>query len=213
MSSQKMSSDVQRPDLSRRTVLTAGLAALATGFLMRVLSPALAHAASAPSPAAGQSAKPLIAFYSRTGNTRAVAEQIRSRTNGELFEVRATHAYPEAYRATTEQARRELDANFRPTLTAQVANMASHNVIFIGYPNWWGTLPMALFTFLESYPFSGKTLVPFCTHEGSGLARGPADIARLCPGATLLDGFAVRGGSAASAQANVDRWLKQIGLA
>lgn len=212
MSSQKMPSVAQRPDLSRRKILTFSLAALATGFLVRGLFPAVAHAASSPAPDPAQ-AGPLIAYYSRTGNTRAVAEQIRNRTGGELFEVRTTHAYPEAYRATTDQARREQDSNFRPTLTAQVANMENHKLVFIGYPNWWGTLPMALFTFLESYLFAGKTLVPFCTHEGSGLGRGPADIARLCPGATVLDGFAVRGGSAASAQANVDTWLKRVGLA
>lgn len=200
-------SDITKPsspftvDLSRRNALRLGLIALATGFLTRsLIMPEQAHAAPAGSP--------LIVYFSRTGNTRAVAEQIHQRAGGELFEARTTHTYPEAYRATTEQARREQDTSFRPTLTASVADMQACTTVFLGYPNWWGTMPMALFTFLESYDFSGKTLVPFCTHGGSGLGRGPADMARLCPKATLLTGLAVRGENAASAQDVVDKWLK-----
>lgn len=195
-------------ELSRRHMLKLGFAGLVAGFAAHSLfRPAVAHAAESP---AGNT---LIACFSRTGNTRAIAEQIRSRVGGELFEVRTTHAYPEAYRATTDQARREQDTNFRPTLTAHVADLAGYKTVFIGYPNWWGTLPMALFTFLESGDFSGKTLIPFCTHEGSGLGRGPADIAKLCPGATTLTGLAVRGGRVSAAQGDVDKWLKNINLA
>lgn len=190
--------------LSRRNMLKNGLAALFAGFAVPSLfRPMVAHAVA-------PAGKTLIAYYSRTGNTRTVAEQIHRRVGGELFEARATHTYPEAYRAATQQARRELDDNFRPALTAQVADLASYNTVFIGYPSWWGTMPMALFTFLESADFSGKQLVPFCTHEGTGLGRGPADMAKLCPGATVLQGFAVRGGSAATAQAGVDKWLTSL---
>lgn len=192
--------------ISRRTVLKLSFAALATMATRSFLFPTQAHAAES-------TGATLIAYYSRTGNTRTVAEQIQRRTGGELFEVRATHAYPEAYRATTQQARSELDSNFRPTLTAQVANMDAYKTVFIGYPNWWSTMPTSLFTFLESYDFTGKTIVPFCTHEGSGLGRGPSDIAKLCPNSTILEGFDVRGSSAASAQDDVDAWLKKIGLA
>lgn len=194
-------------ELSRRNVLKMALGTLVSGFAARVfLQPSIAHAAES------SAGKTLIAYYSRTGNTRTVAEQIHSRVGGELFQVHTSHSYPEAYRATTEQARRELDINFRPILTTQVPDMEAYTTVFIGYPNWWGTLPTALFTFLESYSFAGKTLVPFCTHEGTGLGRGPADVARLCPGATVLEGFAVRGGSAASAQGSVDRWLSKHSL-
>lgn len=200
-----------RTAVSRRSALKFGLAALIAGIAGLAshmsLRPGVAHAAELlvdPS---------LIVYYSRTGNTRTVAQQIQNRVGGELFEVRTTHTYPETHRATTEQARRELDSNFRPTLAAQVANMDAYKMVFIGYPNWWGTMPTALFSFLESYNFSGKTLVPFCTHEGSGLSRGPADIAKLCPGATVLTGFAMRGGRVASAQGDVDKWLKKINLA
>lgn len=194
--------------MSRRNVLKYSLAALATGLVARSLfHPAVAYTAASPVE------KPLIAYYSRTGNTRTVAEQIQRCTGGDLFELRTTHAYPEDYKATTEQARREQDEYFRPQLTARVDTMDARGMVFIGYPNWWGTMPMAFFTFLEAYDFSGKTLVPFCTHEGSGLGRGPADIARLCPEAKRLTGFAVRGRNVASAQPDVERWVKSLGLA
>lgn len=201
-------SDLNSTGISRRSALKFSLAALAAGFVARSLfHPAVARAAESPAE------KPLIAYYSRTGNTRTVAEQIQRCTGGDLFELRTTHTYPEDYKATTEQARREQDTYFRPQLTARVDTMDARNVVFIGYPTWWGTMPMAFFTFLEAYDFAGKTLVPFCTHEGSGLGRGPADIAKLCPEAKRLTGFAVRGRNVASAQADVERWLKSIGLA
>ncbi len=193
---------------SRRDMLKFSVAALATG--------ALAHSALFPASAKATEntdQSVLIAYYSRTGNTRNVAQHIHSRVGGTVFELHTTHSYPEEYRTTTVQAKQEQESNFRPTLTATVENMDTYHTVFIGYPNWWGTFPMALFTFLESYNFAGKTLVPFCTHEGSGLGRGPADIARLCPQAKVLPGFDVRGGSAATAQTNIDAWLKEIGLA
>lgn len=91
--------------------------------------------------------------------------------------------------------------------------MDDYHTIILSYPNWWGTLPMALFTFLESYDFTGKTIAPVCSHEGSGLGRSIGDIETLCPGATLLEGLAVRGSSANGAQETITNWLAQIGLA
>lgn len=196
------------PTISRRNMLKLSFAALATGALAHsVLLPTSAKAAE------NTAQNVLIAYYSRTGNTRGVAEHIHSRISSTVFELHTTHSYPEEYRPTTVQAKQEQESNFSPTLTATVENMATYNVVFIGYPNWWGTFPMALFTFLESYNFAGKTLVPFCTHEGSGLGRGPADIARLCPQAKILPGFDVRGGSAATANDAIDAWLKANALA
>ena len=86
--------------------------------------------------------------------------------------------------------------------------MADYDVIYLGYPNWWGTFPMAVFTFLESYDFTGKTIVPFCTHEGSGLGSSERDIKQLCPNAKILSGIAIRGGSVLSADNIVQSWLK-----
>lgn len=191
--------------MSRRNVLKFSFAALATGLLSNsLLRPALAQAA--------EPTKPLIVYYSRTGNTKAVANQIQSLVGGDLFELRTTHSYPEDYRATTDQAKQELSSNFRPQLVNQVTNLDSYNLVFVGYPIWWSTFPMAFFTFFESANFAGKTIVPFCTHEGSGLSRSPADIAKLAPKAKLLQGLAIRGKRASSAQAEVESWLKSLKL-
>lgn len=157
--------------------------------------------------------KILVAFFSKTNNTRSVAEHIRSRVSGDIFHVATKTPYPQDYRETTRIARVELDNNERPELAASISpeDMKTYDVIFLGYPNWWGTIPMAMFTFLEQYDLSGKTIVPFCTHEGSGLGRGPGDIGRLAPGAMLKQGFAVRGSSASRAQNDIDNWLRQLG--
>ena len=197
-------------DSSRRNLLKMTVA----GFVAGVAAPILSGSSSAFA-AEKRTGKTLVSYFSRTENTREVANQIHQIVGGDIFEVRATHSYPEAYRATTDQAKRELEANFRPQLTAEVENMESYGTVFIGYPNWWGTLPMAFFTFLEKYNFDGKTLVPFCTHEGSGLGRGVKDIQTLCPNSTILDGLALRGGTGGyakteAARQDVAEWLRKM---
>ncbi len=120
--------------------------------------------------------KVLIAYFSRTGNTGEFAKGIQERVDGDLFEIRTAHSYPKEYKATTEQAKREQEESFRPQLVSEVPNIGAYEVVFVGYPNWWGTLPMALFSFLEKYDFAGKTLIPFSTHEGSQLGRSVTDL-------------------------------------
>lgn len=156
--------------------------------------------------------KVLIAYFSHSGNTLEIASQIHARVGGDMFELKTVDPYPADYNATTAQAKRELETGYRPKLTATVQNMASYDVIFIGYPNWWGTMPMALFTFLEGHNFSGKTIIPFTTHEGSRFGRSVSDLRQLCPQATILDGLAIRGSSVKSAQSDVAAWLRQIGM-
>jgi flavodoxin len=157
----------------------------------------------------------LIAYFSRTGNTREVANQVHQRVGGDIIEIRTSLPYPEEYRATTEQAKREQETNFRPQLASRIDNMDSYDVVFVGYPNWWGTLPMVLFTFLERYRFDGKTLIPFCTHEGSGLGRSVDDIKALCPNSTVLEGLALRGGNSGyvetePARRAIAEWLNTL---
>ena len=169
--------------------------------------------------------KYLIAYYSREGNnivggrienlpignTEVVAKMILEITKGDIFHIDTVNSYPEDYMETTEVAKKELRDNARPELSSHVENM-DYSVIFLGYPNWWGTMPMAVFTFLEEYDFTRKTIIPFCTHEGSGLGRSKGDIAKLCPQSTILDGLAVRGGEVKNAQNKVSEWLHKIGL-
>ncbi len=163
----------------------------------------------------------LIAYYSRkgnnivsgrienlpVGNTEVVAKMIHEMTEGDVFRIDTVNSYPEDYTETTEVAKKELQENARPELYNHVENMDSYNVIFLGYPNWWGTMPMVLFTFLEEYDFSQKNIIPFCTHEGGGLGRSQNDIAKICPQSTVLDGLAIRGGDVKNAQNSVSKWL------
>ena len=174
-----------------------------------------------------QNAKSLVAYFSRggknyvsgaitdlaVGNTEVVTRMIQKATGSDSFRIEAVNPYPKDYHQTTDVAQKEQRANARPELTAHVGNMAAYDVIFLGYPNWYGTMPMPVFTFLEGYDFAGKTIVPFCTHEGSGMGRSEKDIARTCPQAMFLEGLAVHGAYAGSAQGDVENWLRKIGLA
>ena len=156
--------------------------------------------------------KILIAYYSRTGNTKSVADEIQKNVGGDLFEIKTTNTYPEEYQATTEQAKTEKNNNFRPQLATQVADFSSYDVIFVGYPIWWGTMPMGVFSFLEQYNFAGKTVIPFCTHGGSGLGDSVSDIKKTLPQANVLSGLAVRGSESSKSQTEIANWLKSIGL-
>ncbi len=170
--------------------------------------------------------KCLIAYFSRNGqnyvsgrlvdlkvgNTEVVANTIQKITGGDMFHIEPVTAYPKDYAETTEVAKNELRAKARPKLTRQVENIGTYDVIFLGYPNWWGTMPMPVFTFLESHDFSGKTVVPFCTHEGSGMGHSEMDIVKACPKATVLEGIAIHGTSASSAASNVSSWIDKLGL-
>lgn len=154
----------------------------------------------------------LIAYFSRTGNTETVANMIAEETRGTLFAIVPETPYPEEYSACTTVAQQEQNDNARPALATHVENMDEYEVIFVGYPIWWGTMPMMLFTFLEEYDFNGKTIVPFCTSGGTGLGRSVSDIRTLCPDATVADGFTVSGSSAATAQDRVADWIAGLNL-
>lgn len=170
--------------------------------------------------------KCLIAYFSREGNnyvsgrivnlpignTEVVGKMIQKMTESDIFRIDTVNSYPVDYTETTNVAQEELNDNARPELSNHVENMDSYNVIFLGYPNWWGTMPMAVFTFLEEYDFSGKTIIPFCTHEGSGLGHSEKDIAKLCPKATVLKGLAVNGSSVNAAKKDVTNWFGKIGV-
>lgn len=166
--------------------------------------------------------KSLIAFYSRKGNnyvggkvmnlpignTAVIAQKIQELVGGNLFEIKTVKAYPEDYTKTTEISRGELKSNARPELSEFINDMDSYNIIYLGYPNWWGTMPMAVFTFLESYNLSNKTIVPFCTHEGSGLGNSENDIKQLCRESNVLSGIAIRGSLVSMAGNDIKNWLK-----
>jgi Flavodoxins len=171
--------------------------------------------------------KTLIAFYSRkgnnyvagsivnlsVGNTEVAARTLQNHAGGDLFRIDTVKSYPADYNRTTEIAQQELREGARPELAGKLPDMADYDVIFLGYPNWWGTMPMAVYTFLESFDFAGKTIVPFCTHEGSGLGSSERDIAKLCPKAKVLKGLAIQGCNVQRAGSDIEKWLEKSGLA
>jgi len=171
--------------------------------------------------------KCLIAYFSRkgnnyvdgrivdlvVGNTEIVARLIHDRVAAEMFHIQTVDGYPADYTQTTEMAKVQLQCHARPEVTKTVPNMKDYDIIFLGYPNWWGSMPMAVFTFLESYDFSGKTIIPFCTHEGSGMGHSERDIRTCCPTAQILKGLPLRGSHVQAVGddivISIRHWLKQ----
>ena len=129
--------------------------------------------------------KVLIAYYSLSGNTKDVAEAIRSKTGGDIFRIETVQSYPEEYRATTAQAKREINEGFRPELKGKIDNIAQYDIIFIGSPNWWGTIAPAVSSFLADYDLKGKTVIPFITHGGGGVQNTITDLTAQCNGCSV----------------------------
>lgn len=156
--------------------------------------------------------KILVAYYSYSGNTKVIAEQIKNATGGDIFEIQTVREYPKAYNAVVDQAKREINTNFKPELKSKVKDLDAYDVIFIGSPNWWNTFAPPVTTFLTSYDFAGKTIVPFITHEGSRMGSSASDVRKLCPKSTVLDGLPIRGSVVKNAQPEVNKWLREIKL-
>lgn len=166
----------------------------------------------------------LIAYYSRTGenyfaggiknlakgNTERVAEFIQETVGGDLFQIDTVESYPADYYECIDVAKAELKAKARPAVKAFVDNMDSYDTIFLGYPNWWGTCPMCVLTFLEHYDLAGKRIVPFCTNEGSGMGGSEGTIKTACPGATVERGLSITGNQAAQSRNTVVAWAKKF---
>nr|WP_286174774.1 flavodoxin [Harryflintia acetispora] len=147
----------------------------------------------------------MIAYFSKTGTTEAVAQQIQGLVGGDLVKIETATPYPEDYTETTEVAKKESEDDARPPLSTSVSNMDEYDTIYIGYPIWWHTAPMAVYTFLESYDLSGKTVIPFCTSGGSEIDESMAAINALCASATVLEGLT------ANDSDDVQPWLTKIG--
>ena len=203
-----------------RNVKTTGIDPLrrkllkgAAGLFATAATPAFFHLPEARAAEMSLNGKKaLIAYYSRTGNTRTLAGHIQSLTGADSVELQPLNPYPEDYRATTRQAKREIESGFKPALKNGVENLASYDVVFVGSPCWWSTIAGPVRTFLADSDLSGKTIAPFMTHEGSGLGRSVADIKKLCPESIVLEGLAVRGGSVASSLNEAVAWLRKIKL-
>lgn len=176
--------------------------------IMTIIATGLNAGAQTPS----TTKKILIAYFSHSGNTREIALQIQEVTGGDVFEIVPVDPYPTDYNAVVDQAKKELRVDYRPPLKAKVHNMESYDVVFVGSPNWWSTIAPPVMTFLSSYNLSGKTIVPFITHEGSRMGKSVQDVKRLSPGAKVLDGQSFRGHDVKDARNDVRKWVGDMNL-
>ena len=171
-------------------------------------------------------AKTLIAFFSRAdenyfggamryvkvGNTEIVCGLINEMIEADSFKIEMKEPYSPVYMTCIEEAKKDLRSDARPQLVAYPDSIDEYDTIILAYPNYWGTMPMAVFTFLEAFDFSGMTILPLCTNEGSGMGGSERDIRKTCPGATVKAGLSITGSQAANATANVQRWLSKNNL-
>ena len=162
----------------------------------------------------------LIAFYSRAdenyfsgsyktvsvGNTEKIAKMIAEKTGAKLFKIEQATPYSANYQACIAEAQKDLRASARPALITLPQNLDEYDEIYLGYPNYWGDMPMAVYTFLEAFDWNGKTIHPFCIHEGSGLSGTVRKIEGVCKGATVTKGLAVQGGRVDGAKKEVESW-------
>ena len=154
----------------------------------------------------------LIAYFSWSGNTRQMAQFIQAETGGNLFTIEPATPYTDDYNTLLEVAQQEQAENTRPELAAQVENWDSYEVVFVGYPDWWSDAPMPVYSFLESYDWTGKTLVPFCTSGGSGFGRSLDKLPDSVPGAAILEGLHINGDRIDGAAGDVAAWIGSLGL-
>ena len=187
--------------------------------------------ASLPSSVQGEDQKILILYYSSANtnsvdvvsaatpyfdgvaSTELLAQEIRKLVGGDLVRLTPVQDYPESYNDTTAAAKKERDDDQRPAFVPLEVDPADYDVIFIGYPMWWYTLPMLLYTFFDQFDLSGKVIVPFNTHAGSGDGGTYGEIVQFEPDATVLQGLAVSGKRADKAEADVKEWLAGLGFA
>ena len=168
--------------------------------------------------------KTMIVYYSRTGenywngsiknlekgNTETVAEMVADMTGGDLFEVETVKTYPEDYYQCIDEAKAELQRGDRPEVKAYADDLEDYDTIYVGYPNWLGTMPMVMFTFLEHYDLSGKRIIPFCTNEGSGMGGSERDLKKICKGAKVEKGLSIHGAEAAQSRSKVEAWVRKM---
>ena len=156
--------------------------------------------------------KVLIVYFSHSGNTRKIAEKVRTSTWAHIMELKTVNKYPKDYKAVVKQAREELAADARPKLVHRINNFDDYDIIILAYPNWCNTMPMPVFTFLQQYDFKGKTIAPLCTYGSGGFGNSLKDMAKLVPKAKITEGFGIRGADVEKSDADLRAWLKDISV-
>ena len=154
--------------------------------------------------------KILVAYFSWSGNTKAVAEEIHKQVGGDIVEIVPATPYSETYSVTLAKAKAEQVANAHPAISTKIADFDKYDVVFLGYPNWWGSFPMPVATFVETYKLDGKTVAPFFTHGGGGEQRCLSDLQKLAPNAKFTQDLVLSGSSAKNAQGEIKSWVDSL---
>ena len=156
----------------------------------------------------------LIAYFSQTGSTEMMAEEIQSQIGGDLFKIETVEEYPSSYTELTQVAQAEIENGERPELKQAVENIEDYDVIFVGYPIWWHTTPAAVNSFLESYDLSGKTVVPFCTSGGNDIEETMEAVRNSCPNSNILEGTTISGSSSSTdaGKEQIRTWLEALDI-
>jgi len=151
--------------------------------------------------------------YVKVGNTEIVCNLMKDMIDADTFKIEMRDPYSPVYMTCIEEAKQDLRSGARPTLVALPESVDGYDTVVLAYPNYWGTMPMAVFTFLEAFDFAGKRILPLCTNEGSGMGSSERDIKRVCPGAKVEKGLSITGSQAANSKDAVRKWLAANGLA
>lgn len=183
-----------------RKLLVLGLAVLLAAPLF---SAAKAFAAEAK--------KPLVVYFSHSGHTKTIAEMIHQLSGGELLQIKTVEPYPDNYDECVDLAKKQQMENARPAIETRI-NPDDYSVIFLGFPNWWSSMPMPVYTFVEENKLNGHTIIPFMTHGGGGQAHAVSDLKKICPKSNILPALAISGTSAKSAFPEVEKWYKNLKL-
>ncbi len=151
--------------------------------------------------------KILIAYYSYSGNTKLIAEKIKNITGGEIFEIKTIKEYPRNYTDVVNLAKQEKEQDLRPELANKI-DISNFDIIYLGTPVWWYTFATPIKTFLTEYDFTGKTIIPFCTHGGGGASATYSDMEKLCPNTTIKTGFTSYEHSAKDSE--IEEWINNL---
>lgn len=157
--------------------------------------------------------KSLVVYFSWSGNTENVAKSIQSQTDADIFEIVPATPYSDDYDTVVDLAQEEQRSNTRPAISGSIENIEQYDVVYVGFPNWWGDMPMILYTFFDTYDLSSKTVALFCTSGGSGLSGTVNEVRSLEPNATVTEGLHIGSGSSSNPDNAVSDWLNEIGLA
>ena len=150
-----------------------------------------------------------MAYFSWGGNTKGVAEEIQRQTGEDLFEITLVNPYSSDYNTVLDEAQRDQNAQARPELASHIDNIDEYDTVMIGYPNWWASIPMPIASFLEEYDFSGKTILPFCSHGGGRFGQSLTAIAKLAPDAVMGEALSIHYSGGAELSSDVNEWLEK----